>query len=99
MSPSGTIGIAVHGAGNVATGHLNAYLRNPACRVLAIGSRTAEGAARKARELGLDPGGVGIYDSIDALLAHPGVEPSPSAPRTPGTPRTRSPHPERGNTS
>ncbi|CAA9546009.1 MAG: hypothetical protein AVDCRST_MAG19-246 [uncultured Thermomicrobiales bacterium] len=74
MPPSGTIGIAVHGAGNVATGHLGAYLRNPACRVLAIGSRTAEGAARKARELGLDPGGVGIYDSIDALLAHPGVD-------------------------
>ena len=74
MSASGMIGVAVQGAGNVATGHLTAYLRNPRCRVVAIGNRTAEGAARKAREVGLDPGGVGLYDTVDALLAHPGVD-------------------------
>ena len=74
MSPNETIGVAVQGAGNVATGHLAAYLRNPRCRVVAIGSRTTEGAARKAREVGLDPGGIGVYDTVDALLAHPGVD-------------------------
>src|SRR5262249_16232553 len=56
------------------TGHLTAYLGNPRCRVLAIGSRTKDGAAAKAREVGLDPAEVGIYDSVEALLAHPGVD-------------------------
>lgn len=74
MSPNDTIGIAVQGAGNVATGHLNAYLRNPHCRVLAIGSRTKEGAAEKARAVGLDPAAIGVYDTIDDLLDHPGVD-------------------------
>jgi UDP-N-acetyl-2-amino-2-deoxyglucuronate dehydrogenase len=74
MSPNDTIGIAVQGAGNVSTGHLTAYLGNPNCRVLAIGSRTKEGAARKAREVGLDPTTIGIYDSVEELLAHPGVD-------------------------
>jgi predicted dehydrogenase len=74
MSPNDVIGIAVQGAGNVSTGHLNAYLRNPRCRVLAIGSRTKEGAAKKAREVGLDPAQVGLYDAVEELLAHPGVD-------------------------
>jgi len=74
MSANGTIGIAVQGAGNVSTGHLTAYLENPKCRVVAIGSRTKEGAAAKAREVGLDPAQVGLHDSIEELLAHPGVD-------------------------
>ena len=74
MSPNGTIGIAVQGAGNVSTGHLTAYLANPACRVVAIGSRTKEGAARKAAEVGLDPATIGLHDSVEELLAHPGVD-------------------------
>lgn len=68
------IGIAVQGAGTVATEHLRAYLRNPGCRVVAIGGRTKAGAAAKAREVGLDPESVGIYDDYDALLAHPGLD-------------------------
>ena len=74
MSPNETVGIAIQGAGTVATGHLRAYLRNPHCQVVAIGSRTTEGAAAKAREVGLDPGTIGIYDDVGALLAHPGVD-------------------------
>jgi predicted dehydrogenase len=74
MSANGTIGIAVQGAGNVSTGHLTAYLGNPRCRVVAIGSRTKEGAAAKAREVGLDPKQIGVYDSVEELLAHPGVD-------------------------
>src|SRR3954465_13959613 len=56
MTASGEqIGVAVQGAGTVSTEHLRAYLKNPHCRVVAIGSRTKEGAANKARQLGLDP--------------------------------------------
>lgn len=68
------LGIAIFGAGNVSSGHLNAYLKNPACQVVAIGSRTREGAERKAREVGLDPSKLGIHDSIESLLADAKVD-------------------------
>jgi predicted dehydrogenase len=74
MGEAKRIGVAVQGAGNVATEHLKAYLRNPHCRVVAIGSRTLEGAAAKARQVGLDPGQIGLYDDYAALLAHPGLD-------------------------
>ena len=74
MGRDGIIGVAIQGAGNVATEHLRAYLANPRCRVVAIGSRTREGAAAKARQVGLDPEQIGIYDDLDALLAHPGLD-------------------------
>src|SRR5215218_9218039 len=71
---SGQIGVAVQGAGTVSTEHLRAYLKNPHCRVVAIGSRTKEGAANKARQVGLDPDEIGIYDTVEDLLAHPGLD-------------------------
>jgi predicted dehydrogenase len=71
---NGQIGVAVQGAGTVSTEHLRAYLKNPHCRVVAIGSRTKEGAASKARQLGLDPAELGIYDRVEDLLAHPGLD-------------------------
>lgn len=74
MAQTDLIGVAVQGAGNVATEHLKAYLRNPHCRVVAIGGRTKEGAAAKARQVGLDPSQIGIYDDYAALLAHPGLD-------------------------
>ena len=70
----GMIGVAVQGAGNVSTEHLRAYLKNPHCRVVAIGSRTREGAAAKARQVGLDPERIGIYGDVEGLLAHPGLD-------------------------
>ena len=74
MGEPGGIGVAVQGAGNVGTEHLKAYIANPHCRVVAIGGRTKEGAAAKARQVGLDPDRIGIYDDYDELLAHPGLE-------------------------
>jgi len=66
-----TVGVAIQGAGWVSTEHIRAYMRNPHVNIVAIGSRTREGAARKARELGLD---VPVFDSFDTLLAQPGVD-------------------------
>jgi predicted dehydrogenase len=74
MAQTEQIGVAVQGAGNVATEHLKAYINNPHCRVVAIGSRTKEGAAAKARQVGLDPDKIGLYDDHEALLAHPGLD-------------------------
>jgi predicted dehydrogenase len=73
MSANDKIGIAIQGAGTVSSGHLRAYLRNPHCEVVAIGSRTREGAANKAREVGIDPSSIALYDSIDDLVADPRV--------------------------
>jgi predicted dehydrogenase len=63
------LGVAIQGAGNVSTEHLRAYLNNPHVEVVAVGSRTLEGAERKARQLGLNPGDIGLYDDYSALLA------------------------------
>jgi len=74
MSVSGKIGVAIHGAGLVSSGHLNAYLRNPHTQVVAIGSRTLAGAEAKAREVGIDPATINFYDNVDALLADLAVD-------------------------
>jgi predicted dehydrogenase len=68
------LGVAVQGAGNVATEHLRAYLGNPHVEVVAVGSRTLEGAERKARQVGLDPARVRLYDAYEDLLADPRVD-------------------------
>jgi predicted dehydrogenase len=69
MAANDKVGVAIHGAGTVSSGHLRAYLRNPHCNLLAISSRTKDGAAAKAREFGLDPGRIALYDSVDDLAA------------------------------
>lgn len=74
MAANGKIGIAIQGAGTVSTGHLNAYLRNPHCEVVAIGSRTKDGAAAKAREVGLDPAKLNLYDSVEDLASDSRVD-------------------------
>ena len=68
------LGVAIQGAGNVATEHLRAYLGHPHCEVVAISSRTREGAERKARQLALDPTRVRLYDNYAALLEDPRVD-------------------------
>jgi predicted dehydrogenase len=55
----------------VSTEHIRAYQKNPHTRIVAIGSRTREGAQRKAREMGLD---VPAFDRLEELLAHPAVD-------------------------
>ena len=88
------LGVAIQGAGNVATEHLRAYLINPHCEVVAIGSRTLAGAERKARQLGLDPARLHLYDDYAALLADQRVDalsictppaPWPTSNRTPAS--------------
>src|SRR4051794_27604602 len=73
MAANDKVGVAIHGAGTVSSGHLRAYLRNPHCDLVAISSRTKDGAAAKAREFGLDPGRIALYDSVDGLAADPNV--------------------------
>jgi predicted dehydrogenase len=73
-SANDQIGVAIFGAGNVSSGHLDAYLHSPRCKVVAIGSRTKAGAEAKAREVGIDPATIGIYDAIDDLLNDPNVD-------------------------
>ena len=74
MERDGRIGVAVQGAGNVATEHLKAYIANPHCAVVALGGRTKAAAAAKARQVGLDPDRIGLYDDFAALLAHPDLD-------------------------
>src|SRR5680860_433148 len=68
------VGVAIFGAGTVSSGHLDAYMKNPHCTVVAIGSRTREGAEAKAREVGLDPTTLGIHAAMEDLLADPNVD-------------------------
>ena len=68
---TGTLGVAIQGAGWVSTQHIRAYMKNPHTRVVAIGSRTQEGAQRKVQELGLD---VPVFDRYEELLAQPDVD-------------------------
>ena len=44
------IGVGVHGTGWVAGEHIKSYMKNPQARVVALSSRTREGAQEKARE-------------------------------------------------
>lgn len=69
--PSEELKVAIQGAGWVSTEHIRAYQRNPHTRVVAIGSRTKEGARRKAHEMGLD---VPVYDSFEELLDQSGAD-------------------------
>ena len=74
VSPNEKIGIAIQGAGTVSSGHLRAYLRNPYVQVVAIGSRTKEGAWQKALEVGIDPSSIALYDSIDEVVSDANVD-------------------------
>ena len=47
------LGVAIQGAGNVSTEHIRAFQRNPNTEIVAIGSRTLEGAKRKGSDLGV----------------------------------------------
>ncbi len=65
------LGVAIQGAGWVSTEHIRAYQKNAHVRVVAIGSRTREGAQRKADEFGL---AVPVFDRYEDLLAQRGVD-------------------------
>jgi len=67
----GKLGVAIQGAGWVSTEHIRAFGRNPYAEVVAIGSRTIEGARAKRDQLGLT---CDVYDDYDRLLADPRVD-------------------------
>ena len=46
------LGVAIHGAGNVARAHVASWLRNPHCHIASVGSRTRASAERLVREMG-----------------------------------------------
>ena len=51
---NGKFGCAVWGCGWVASGHINAYLKHPACEVVTLGSRRLESVQAKQAEFGLN---------------------------------------------
>src|SRR5262249_29781867 len=65
------LGIGIYGAGHVAREHVRAFLANPAARVVAICSRTRDGAQTLADEFNLP---ARTYDDYAALLADPAVD-------------------------
>ncbi len=67
----GQIGVAVHGAGWVAGEHIKSFQKQGDCKVVAICSRTKEGAEAKARETGAAD--AKIYTDYAAMLADPAV--------------------------
>lgn len=66
-----SFGVAVHGAGYVADEHIRAYISNPHTSVVAIASRTVEGAKAKAAKWGLE---CPVYDDLGEMLANPKVD-------------------------
>ncbi len=65
-------GVGIWGAGWVAGEHARAYQANPNTHVVAVGSRTLEGAKRRIGEWGTE--GAQAYDDLEALLARPEVD-------------------------
>lgn len=63
-------GVLIIGGGWVSTQHINAFKNNPNAEVLAICSRTKEGARKCAAEAGLD---VQCFDDFGKALKLPGV--------------------------
>ena len=65
------LGVLIHGAGWVSTQHIEAFKKNRHAEIVAICSRTVDGAKRRAKESGLD---VPCFDDYRKALALPGVD-------------------------
>ena len=65
-------GAAVHGAGDVSTQHVSAYLHNPYTKIVAISSKREESAQRLAKMYELND--VKIYTDYQKLLDDPDVD-------------------------
>ncbi len=59
------LGAAIWGAGWVSGEHLKAYAANADTHVVAVGSRTKEGACARAKEAGIE---CDVYDDLDDML-------------------------------
>jgi predicted dehydrogenase len=64
------LGVAVLGAGSIATAHLDAYRQQPEAEVVAVWDRHPERAAALAARYGVDQ----VHPSLDALLADDRVQ-------------------------
>ena len=64
------LGVGIYGAGHVSVEHIRAYQQDPATEVLAVCSRTLQGAAARIAERGLT---ARAYDDYDAMLADPAI--------------------------
>jgi predicted dehydrogenase len=62
----GKLGVAIHGAGQVAYAHAASWLKNPHVRIVSVGSRHRESAQRLAEKLKLDSA---IHDDFEQVLA------------------------------
>jgi predicted dehydrogenase len=65
------LGVLIHGAGWVSTQHIAAYMNNPYTEIVAVSSRTLEGAQERAEGFGLD---VPVFDNYEKALAAPDVD-------------------------
>ncbi len=50
----GKLGVAIHGAGQVASAHAASWMKNPHAKIVSISSRRKQSAQRLADELGID---------------------------------------------
>lgn len=67
----GKLGVAIHGAGQVAYAHAASWLKNPQVKIVSISSRRRESAERLARKFSLD---CTIYDDFEQVLRDPRVD-------------------------
>ncbi len=65
------LNVAVQGAGHVGLEHIKAFMKNPNTKVVAVGSRTKEGARRAAERVGLE---CLVFDDYEELLNVPGLD-------------------------
>lgn len=72
QSKMADIGVGIVGTGWVAGEHIKAFQKNAQSRVVAMTSRTREGAQAKAEEAGIDD--AQIYDSFEEMLSDPRVD-------------------------
>jgi len=63
---NGKFGCALWGCGWVASGHIAAYLKNPDCEFIGLGSRSASSVQAKIAEFGLHD--ATVYNSFEELL-------------------------------
>ncbi len=69
---NGKFGCALWGCGWVAGGHLAAYLKNPDCRLIGIGSRRPESVQQKIAEFDLHE--ITVFPAFEDILNDPRVD-------------------------
>lgn len=72
VTESGKLGAAVIGLGLVAGEHIKAYLANPHCEIVALGTRDASHGREVAQQFGLPR--CRIYTDYETLLGQPDVD-------------------------